>query len=206
MDFAGNFINQGRVDIARLRELVRHQSEADWDSDSSRQHTFGVHRQTKTIFLVYDNDFRHRHPTHRPKFDEFKGVLDPIIHHIATRYEDGGQVIRAILTRLEAMGRIQQHVDTGYSLRHSHRVHVPVITSDAARFMVGGETIVMREGDVWEINNCRPHAVSNDGTESRVHLIIDWAPPMTDEELAAYEAAMQAAAEARSRGVTVRYD
>ena len=34
----------------------------------------------------------------------------------------------------------------------------------------------MSQGELWEINNARPHAVVNKGEEGRVHLIVDWVP------------------------------
>jgi hypothetical protein len=50
--------------------------------------------------------------------------------------------------------------------------------------MVGGDEIAMKEGEVWEINNMREHAVRNDGETSRIHLIVDWAPAMTARQRA----------------------
>jgi hypothetical protein len=64
-----------------------------------------------------------------------------------------------------------------FSLTHSHRVHLPVVTNDEVRFVVGGETVNLREGQLFEINNRRMHSVHNDGAEDRVHLILDYVLP-----------------------------
>lgn len=45
--------------------------------------------------------------------------------------------------------------------------------------MVGGECKVMREGEMWEINNATLHAVDNQSIEERIHQIIDWVPNPT---------------------------
>jgi hypothetical protein len=51
---------------------------------------------------------------------------------------------------------------------------VPLITNDRVIFSVGGESIGMKEGDIFEVNNRRIHSVVNDGRVGRVHLILDW--------------------------------
>jgi hypothetical protein len=189
MNFNGNFIRIGRVDVNPLLEIVLRQTEADWNADASRQQAFEVHRHTKSIPLIYDRDFRHSNPTRRAKFFECQHVLEPIFAMIAGVYADEGQVIRCLLARLAPGGAIPAHVDSGYSLRHSHRVHIPVITHDKVSFVIAGEEVRMAEGEAWEINNCRPHAVANHGDAARVHLIVDWAPPMAAADPAAEAAA-----------------
>ena len=88
-----------------------------------------------------------------------------------------GYFVRATLVRLNAGGSISQHQDNNFSLTHSHRVHVPVITNDDVTFTVGSESINMRPGEVIEINNRRLHSVENNGSEHRVHLILDYVLP-----------------------------
>src|SRR5690606_41533551 len=51
-----------------------------------------------------------------------------------------GWFVRATLVRLRPGGRIAAHHDMNFSLAHSHRVHLPVITNDDVRFTVGSET------------------------------------------------------------------
>jgi quercetin dioxygenase-like cupin family protein len=56
------------------------------------------------------------------------------------------------------------------------RIHMPVVSTDQVEFTVGGESQVMKEGELWEINNAREHSVVNKGDDRRVHLIVDWVP------------------------------
>ena len=88
-----------------------------------------------------------------------------------------GYFVRANLVRLQSGGTITEHTDNNFSLVHSHRVHLPIITNAEVGFMVGNKSINMKEGELWEINNRRLHSVNNAGPEDRVHLILDYVIP-----------------------------
>ncbi|MFT5501091.1 MAG: quercetin dioxygenase-like cupin family protein [Woeseiaceae bacterium] len=186
MNFPGNFFHIGNVDLSELRKLVIALTEEQWDDFSLRQKRYEVHRDTQTIGLVYDPDFRHSHPTRLPTLELFDEALRPVFWMTADHFEETetgrqlaqengrGYFIRVSLVRLKAGGVIKEHQDNNYSLTHSHRVHLPIVTNDKVKFTVGNETINMREGELFEINNRRVHAVHNDGPDDRVHLILDF--------------------------------
>jgi quercetin dioxygenase-like cupin family protein len=88
-----------------------------------------------------------------------------------------GYFIRANLVRLKSGGEIAAHTDGNFSLVHSHRIHLPIITNDEVWFAVGSETVNLKEGELYEINNRRVHSVKNVGSEDRVHLIMDYVLP-----------------------------
>lgn len=189
MNFPGNFFHIGNLDVSELREAVARLTDSQWDSFAVRQKRYEVHQHTQTIGLVYDPDFRHTHPTRLPMLEMFQEALKPVLWMTADHFEDTdsgrklfedygqGYFIRASLVKLKAGCDIAEHRDMNFSLTHSHRVHLPIVTNDDVRFTVGGETIGMREGQLFEINNRRLHAVQNDGTEDRVHLILDFVLP-----------------------------
>lgn len=189
MNFQGNFNRISTVDIAPLKNLVLQLTPLHWADDTTRQNRYEVHQDTQTIGLVYDEDFRHTNPTRRPPLELFGPELQPILAVTADHFESRpeaqslfgthghGYFIRASLVRLAPGGKILPHQDKNFSLAHSHRVHVPVVTNDKVTFTVGSETINMKEGEVIEINNRRWHSVSNDGQDDRVHLILDWVTP-----------------------------
>jgi len=187
MDWDGNFRYKGLVDIAGLKALVSRQSDADWEQDAHRQTTFPPHRFTQTIPLLFDEDFRHENPTAQPKFAVFERDLRPVFEFLANEYGRDGRSVRCILTRLARGLRIPHHRDAGFSLCYSHRVHIPIASNESVFFTVGGEEIAMKEGEMWEINNMREHAVRNDGETPRVHLIVDWALPLTARQRAIQE-------------------
>lgn len=186
MQFDGNFCKYGRLDATALRACTDRQSEDAWRADPFRQQNFAIHSDTETIYLIYDRDFRHVSPTTLPKFEEFSSVLQPFIDLISERFEHKGWVARCMLAKLRAGGRIELHEDLGMSLRHSRRVHVPVITNANVRLTVGDESLHMQAGEIWEINNTRRHGAENPGPGYRVHLIIDWAQPLTSADFESY--------------------
>lgn len=186
MNFDGNFRHLGKVDIGPLKQLVLELAAEDWDRETTRQRRYEAHRDTQSIGLVYDYDFRHVKATRLPALQVFGPALRPVLAMIAADFEGTpkgkelcakfgvGYFVRASLVRLNAGGEIAPHQDMNFSLAHSHRVHLPVITNENVRFTVGGETLNLREGDIFEINNRRVHEVSNKGADGRVHLILDF--------------------------------
>ena len=189
MNFSGNFKEIGRIDTAELKSLVLGLSEEQWENLSIRQQRYEVHKHTQTIGLVYDPDFRHSHPTRLPPLKLFEDALKPALWMIADHFEQSepgrelvkenglGYFIRATLVRLKAGSGIAAHRDMNFSLTHSHRLHLPLITNDEVLFTVGNETRNLEEGRIYEINNRRVHSVANNGSEDRVHLILDFVLP-----------------------------
>lgn len=189
MNFAGNFKHLGRVDIGALRQQVEALTDEQWASYALRQTRYEVHRDTETIGLVFDPDFRHSHPTRLPALDVFHDAIYPALALVAGYYEMSekgkalaekfglGYFVRATLVRLKAGGTIDAHQDNNFSLTHSHRVHLPIVTNDRVIFTVGKEAIALPAGELYEINNRRLHAVQNDSSEHRVHLILDFVLP-----------------------------
>ena len=189
MNFSGNFRVIGDVDIDDLRTIALDLSDEQWDSLSIRQQRYEVHKHTQTIGLVYDPDFRHTHPTRLPALKLFESALKPALWMIADHFEQSasgkalveenglGYFIRATLVRLRAGCSIGAHRDMNFSLTHAHRVHLPLVTNDGVLFTVGSETMNLPAGRVVEINNRRVHSVRNDGSEDRIHLILDFVLP-----------------------------
>jgi hypothetical protein len=189
MNFAGNFVHIGNVDIQELRDLVVPLSDEQWNEFSIRHQRYEVHRDTRMIGLVYDPDFRHSHPTRLPPLERFAPAIQETLATAAEHYESSpegtelvrrfglGYFVRATLVRLMAGCGINAHQDLNFSLTHSHRVHLPIVSNDRVRFSVGSETINMREGEIYEINNRRVHSVQNDGSADRIHLILDFVLP-----------------------------
>ena len=189
MNFLGNFSFLGNIEIDELKNLVLSLSDEQWDEFSIRQNIYEVHQNTRMIGLVYDLDFRHSHPTRLPALAMFEEALRPILMKTAAHYEESeigkqlladnklGYFIRASLVRLTAGCDISAHRDMNFSLTHSHRIHLAIISNDEVWFTVGNESINMRAGELYEVNNRRVHSVDNKGEEDRVHLILDFVLP-----------------------------
>lgn len=81
---------------------------------------------------------------------------------------------RVRLMRLRPDGRILRHSDPIHQISDRLlRIHVPIMTSDAVRFLVNDERIVMRAGEAWHVDVRFPHEVHNAGIHPRVHLVLD---------------------------------
>jgi len=189
MNFPGSFRHIGDVEIADIRKLATQLTPQQWESYSLRQKRYEVHRDTQTIGLVYDPDFRHTHPTRLPALEVFQESLRPALKMAAVFYEESpegqelvsrfglGYFVRATLVQLKAGGVIAPHRDNNFSLTHSHRIHLPVITNEQVLFTVGDDTMSLPEGGMYEINNRRTHSVENRSDEDRVHVILDFVLP-----------------------------
>lgn len=81
---------------------------------------------------------------------------------------------RVRLMRLRSGGHILRHSDPLHQIDPQLiRVHVPIVTSPGVRFMVNDQRVTMRPGEVWHVDVRFPHEVHNEGTEDRVHLVLD---------------------------------
>lgn len=189
MNLPVDAIKLGTFDITALRQAVLALTEDDWNADTSRQQTFDAHVATQAIRLIFDADYRHTDPTVHADFARFQPLIAPLMDHIRDNYlkslrqrriaekHGPGYFIRIILTRLNPHAAITPHADDGYSLRRCHRIHMPVVTNPDCAFTVGDLTFTMPQGELWEINNRRVHAVRNDGDAGRIHLIFDYVQP-----------------------------
>lgn len=186
MNIDDNFRYVGNANIEPMKALVSELTSDEWESEEPWSQGNEAYRDTQAIPLVYDEDFRHTDPTKRPALQIFEPVMRPLLAVTADFYDESSQgreltkkfgtgyFIRASLVRLLPSRTISEHRDMNFSLAHAHRVHVLIVTNDQARFTVGGETLGIPEGEIYEINNRRAHAVRNEGDEPCVHLILDY--------------------------------
>lgn len=186
MNFDDNFRRIGSANIDPIRVLVEELDPQQWETEAIRQQRYEAHRDTRIIPLVHDYDFRHTQPTRHPALETFGPVIRHVLGTTADYFDKSekgekliekhglGYFIRCNLVQLLPGGEITEHRDMNFSLTHAHRVHVPIITNDKVWFTVGGETLNIPDGEIYEINNRRPHSVVNEGDEPRVHLIMDY--------------------------------
>ena len=187
MNFAGDFKSLGELDVTALKRAASTIRDTKWSENSERQKTYSdIHQYTQTIGLIYDDDMRHKDGTVHPIYHELKDLVKPIENHIAVFYQQQNPNIlesrrdqkpyfaRIILVRLRAGGAISKHKDGSASMRRCHRVHLPLITNDEVTFDVGESSMKMAEGELWEINNRRQHAVVNHSDSDRIHIILDY--------------------------------
>lgn len=174
----------GTVDSAALRDAILAQDDAAWEEDNCRQEAFEVHRNTKSIVLVFvDLD---RWPeivvSQEPGWPRLSGVALPVMNDIISRlYPPGGTVIRAMAAKLLAGKKITPHVDRHQSFHRGHRIHVPITTNPRVRFMIDGQSYQLKVGEAYELNNQKMHSIMNKGSEDHITFIFDYVPPLTTD-------------------------
>jgi Flp pilus assembly protein TadD len=162
-------------DVEALRKTIEAIPAGKW-LESERERLFAVHKDTQSVLLVAFEDFKHQKPVHSELYVELQQTLRPLLDYVASYYQNNGFIVRLVLAKLLAGGKIPHHTDAGFSLLNCHRVHIPLITNDDVAFFVGGEEKNMKAGEFWEINNSVDHAVENRSCDDRIHIIVDWMP------------------------------
>ena len=167
-----NFNYVGKTNVTSLIKKVK--KIMDWNTYQFRQKTFDVHQYTKTLPLIFDEDFRQTNPTYHTKYSEYKKEMEKFKNIFSKKFGKG-YIIRAILVNLPSQKNIPTHIDNGDSLHFCKRIHIPVVTDNKVYFDVGEEKRNLKTGEMWEINNSKKfHSVKNDSKKDRIHLIIDW--------------------------------
>lgn len=108
------------------------------------------------------------------KFDEVKSLLSFLtapIHRVRfMKLEPGG-------------GELQRHTDqvdpdAGGSIGKLARLHFPIVTNPNMIFSVWGldgfkQEYNMKVGEMWLLDTRKPHMAVNNGSEPRIHLVVD---------------------------------
>lgn len=124
---------------------------------------------------VYEMPWWHKRPDIRKAV---QSILDSL-------NVEPNRIVRMLLAALPPSTTIPVHHDTGEWVKHTHRIHVPIIVEnpDKILFRCGPTATSMKRincvpGHVFEMNNQGKHAVSNCDEEFyRVHLILDYVDP-----------------------------
>ena len=176
-----------RSDFETFKEAVLATSEEVWTAGDAIKTKLAGDRPTHSIFLYnldpdnYASTIAKRAITQEDiTSDNPDGLADlarPLIDFVVEAIGGDGLVVRAQLARMQPGAKIGLHYDSSPILLSSHRLHIPILTHNKLRFLVDGERVVMKEGELYELNNQLPHEVENPRIAStRIHLIIDFLP------------------------------
>ena len=171
------FYHRKDYDISFIKNAVI-DLEKEWFLDTTRQETFAAHKNTTSYIL---NRIDGHWEVNTPLIELVKAddklmwdLVSPITSDLESLCD--GVIGQVLLIKLSAGKDIEVHTDSGDYLHYVSRHHIPIITNPKVGFFIDGETQHMKEGECWEINNNKPHAVFNRGTQDRVHLLIDIMP------------------------------
>ena len=174
-DFNFKFIEF--CEIEDIHDYVKKFSN-EWYYNTSRQEDYDPHKFTTSYFIYeHSNDWIPGEPYNTKLVCEdleFVEIISPIIKKLETIYD--GKVGKTLFINLAAGKEVIEHKDAGDYLGMARRIHIPIITNQDVDFMINNETINMKYGECWEINNNRNHYVNNRSTQDRVHLLIDILP------------------------------
>lgn len=154
-----------RFDAERLAAEVATFAESDW-----RPHPHGYPGNSALPLVAVNGD---------PADDATKGIMRPTPHLDRAPYLRqvlaalGTVIGRTRLMRLHGDAEATPHVDVNYYWFERARVHVPIVTTDDVRFIVGDSETHMAPGEAWVFDTWRTHNVLNPGAAARIHLVAD---------------------------------
>lgn len=167
----------GAVDIADLKAAVLALPEAVWDAENaSKPNRFGALDSTRHIILRFVSNFNDwRDSYDRPLWAELQPIVEPVLAAATADYGYArGAFPRVMLARMTPGGVIHPHQDANPAAKWPHKIHVPIQTNDQVIFHIDGVGYHFDEGNAVEVNNMATHAVTNQGSEDRIHLIFEY--------------------------------
>ncbi len=122
------------------------------------------------------NDWREDYE--RPLWAQWRELLQPVMAQVVAPYGYARGIFpRVMLARMGPGGIIKPHRDANAAAKWPHKIHVPLLTNDRVTFYVDGVGYNFAEGEAVEVNNMGVHAVANEGTSDRIHLILEYYDP-----------------------------
>ena len=117
------------------------------------------------IFAQSDGDFR----------DTEMLMACPYFQYVLAQFQCQTTSVR--LMSMQAGGRILPHRDAGGGYEDGvARLHIPIFTTPDVVFFIDGERIHFSAGKTWYMNANCVHAVENNSTQERIHLVLDCVP------------------------------
>ena len=112
-----------------------------------------------------------------PEWLRYREVLGPLVEQVVAPLKTPfGVITRLALVRLNPGGHILPHTDGHAMALKAHRIHVPLTSSPAVEYKIGGRKLAMRAGHAYDFNNRVRHSVRNKGKRPRVNLFVDYYP------------------------------
>ena len=94
-DKTNNYNYIAKIQIKDAQSALDKFSKEEWDKYDYRQKTWDVHKETKTIPLIYSEDFSENSPK-REHCDKFESTLKAVEEKLINKHSKGS-IVRAIL-------------------------------------------------------------------------------------------------------------
>ena len=169
------------IDVAPFLSELAAAPEA-WLANTSRQRKVRCQRDTQNIFLRVARKplppgARNANDVHESRTARSAAGFPRALafcERIAALQD--GELGRATLVALQPRGWVRPHIDAGAYYRIRDRFHLVLRSREGSPLTSGGETVVMREGELWAFDNKAEHDARNPTDEPRIHLIFDVLP------------------------------
>lgn len=160
-----------------LKSFIK-EIEYDWDTWSYRQKVYEPHVSTKSIPVYWSVESEILNNVIKininKKYESILKILYDDLNFFCKEFD--GSVIKIILSKLPKNQIISPHIDSGFLLVNSHRLHLPIITNSKVIFNINEIDYQMSENTWYEFDNTKPHFVLNNSEEDRIHLMVDIIP------------------------------
>lgn len=159
-------ISRLQADMQCIEESawIRHYNKADYNGSWTSLALFSKDGTSSSIYASMDHTLTLKATEIMNVCAYFQEVLDTF------KFEK--TAVR--LMRLDAGAVIKPHRDHALGYEDGEfRLHIPIATNPDVHFILDGQRIIMNEGTCWYINANEEHAVTNNGTTDRIHLVID---------------------------------
>jgi hypothetical protein len=168
----------GPVDISGLRDDVLAIPQVVWDWENSRKPNRDYKALDLTQHLIFRFITDNADPTAYEDYalwDAWRGRLEPVLAQATAPYGYANGVFpRIMLAKMAPGGVIRPHIDLNPAAGWPHKIHVPLLTNPDVKFFIEPDTHHLATGHAYEVNNRVRHAVANDGTTDRIHLIFEY--------------------------------
>lgn len=167
--------------ITTIENLIKGESQSTWLANTYRQDKLAVHKETEAILLKFWNKTETNPITvvNTTLISKYS-ILDEVFAKAAEVLGLNKYIVqRYLFAKLPAGKQIYKHKDSFEVFKYSHRIHVPIITSEDCLFTVDDQTMSIQKGKATEINNLTWHSVENKSNIDRIHLIFDIKPDLS---------------------------
>jgi len=166
-----------RIDVAPyLAEIAS--VEGAWELNLGRKNKIKVQREADAIpirgmqkSMAKGREARESHESRFTNTSEHSPKIRELLCAIAAELDS--ELSRARVVKLPPGGKVYPHIDRGEYYRARDRYHLVFKTSPGNTLSCGGETLHMREGELWWFDNQQEHAAENASQEDRIHFIFD---------------------------------
>ncbi|MCD9188980.1 MAG: aspartyl/asparaginyl beta-hydroxylase domain-containing protein [Pyrinomonadaceae bacterium] len=155
-----------QADLSKVAddEWIRHFNQGYYEGNWSVASLRSVGGHTKQIFP--------NHNSEEPYADTAILERCQYIREVLNEIKCGKSAVRFML--LGAGSRIREHRDYFMGVEDNClRLHIPVVTNKDVEFYLNDQKIEMQTGELWYLDFYQKHRVENNGTEDRIHLVID---------------------------------